>query len=337
MFKIYVNSLIREGKAINQRNLSSGFGKFIVERFKKKEEGVKTTTAKEKYLGLLIEVQQYLNKNSVALKSMYTLYETLADLKNIFVQKLNEAQGIDTFIETETGFNVTDPEGYVAIDVEGNAVKLVNRLEFSRANFNAVKDWSKPPPAPEEPTGKLKTMVFAFGRMNPPTIGHKKLVDKVVSLAKREKADYTIILSATQKAPKDPLDPEVKLAYAKKMFPNVNIQLATRELNTFFAWLASWDKKYDKIIMVAGSDRVPEYTNLTAKYQGNLYTFKIFEVASAGERDPDADGASGMSASKLRQFAENGDLRSFRKGLTSNISEKDAENLMVLVQAGMKK
>ena len=129
------------------------------------------------------------------LKSVFALYENLLVMKNILVNRLNEAQSIDTFIETPEGFKHTDPEGYVAVDKKGNAVKLVNRMEFSSANFNAVKDWTKPAAESKESTEKLKTLVFAFGRFNPPTIGHKKLIDKVLSVAKAEKADHVVVLS----------------------------------------------------------------------------------------------------------------------------------------------
>ena len=337
MFKIYVNSLVRAGTPITQRSLA-GLETFIVDRISKKEAGVKTGKAKERYAGLIKEIQQYLRTNSGNLRTMFSLYVDLLTLKNIFVKKLNTAQGIGTFIETEKGFKATDPEGYVAIDNKGNAVKLVNRMEFSSANFNAVKDWSGPATPPSEPDRALKTMVFAFGRMNPPTIGHQKLIKKVEELAQKEKGDYVIVLSKTQKAPKDPLDPETKLKFAQKMFPRCNLQLATTEMPTFFGWLKKfYQEKYDKVIMVAGSDRVQEYQLAVKKYNGvaDQYTFKIVDVMSAGERDPDADGATGMSASKMREFAKNDDFKNFRKGLPSTMSDKDAKSLMKAVQSGM--
>jgi hypothetical protein len=258
-------------------------------------------------------------------------------MKNILVTKLNQAQNIPTFIETPQGFKSTDPEGYVAVDKKGNAVKLVNRMEFSAANFNAVKDWKKPAEAPKESTQKLKTMVFAFGRMNPPTIGHKKLIDKVISVARENSGDYMIVLSRTQKAPKDPLSPDMKFTVAKKMFPNVNIELATTVRPTFIQWLKYFhEQKYDKVIMVAGSDRVTEYQTIIMKYNGVDYTFKVAEVVSAGERDPDAEGVTGMSASKMREYAAKQDFTNFKKGLPSTLSKADAQELMELVYQGMK-
>jgi hypothetical protein len=337
LFKIFVNRLVREGKPITQRNLA-GLNTFIVQRIQDKEKGMKTAAGAAKYQGIRKDLEAYLRKNAASLRAMFTIYESLATIKNILVNKLNTVQGISTFIETEQGFKATDPEGYVAIDRAGNAVKLVNRMEFSQANFNAVKDWGGPPAPPEEPNQELKTMVFAFGRLNPPTIGHEKLINKILSEARIHKADHLMVLSRTQKAPKDPLDGDTKLMYAQKMFPNANITVATKEMPTFFGWLKKfYESGYEKVIMIAGSDRVGEYTRLINQYNGKpeQYTFKSVDVISAGERDPDADGASGMSASKLREFAAKNDFSNFRKGIPRSLKDADTRNLMAAVQAGM--
>lgn len=337
MFKIFVNRLVREGKTINQRNLA-GLKNFIVQRIQDKEKGMKTAAGAAKYQGIRKDLESYLRNNATSLRAMFSLYESLSAVKNILVKKLNEVQGIPTFIETEKGFKATDPEGYVAIDKSGSAVKLVNRMEFSQANFNAVKDWGGPPPEPQEPIRELKTMVFAFGRLNPPTIGHEKLVSKVMSEAKKHNADHVIVLSKTQKAPKDPLDGATKLYYAKKMFPSANLAVATDVMPTFFGWLKKfYTEGYEKVIMVAGSDRIGEYTRLINQYNGKAdqYTFKSVEVVSAGERDPDADGATGMSASKMREYAAKDDFKNFRKGVPRTLKDAEAQELMLEVQQGM--
>jgi hypothetical protein len=335
LFKIFVNRLVREGKPITQRSLA-GLKSFIVERISAKEAGVKTASAKARYSGILKETEAYLQKNNTNLRAMFSLYENLLIIKNILVKKLNGAQSIPTFIETPEGFKVTDPEGYVAVDKKGNAVKLVNRMEFSQANFNAVKDWAKPAAAPTDVDKQLKTIVFAFGRLNPPTIGHKKLIDKVISLAKSNKGDHLVVMSKSQDAKKNPLSPEDKLKFAKLMFPNTNLDVATLLMPTFIGWLKEFsNKQYDKVIMVAGSDRVDEYQALINKYNGKDFKFKIAEVISAGERDPDADGAAGMSASKMREFAMKDDFNNFKKGLPSTMREKDMRALMKAVQEGM--
>lgn len=334
MFKIFVNRLVRDGTPINERSLV-GLESFVIDRVGKKEAGMKTAAGQQKYAGLKKELQKYIRDNRTNFRSMFKVYSSLLDVKNIFVKKLNEAQGIPTFIETPEGFRATDPEGYVAIDKAGNAVKLVNRMEFSQANFNAVKDWSKTPVGPTELSTEMKTLVFSWGRLNPPTIGHKKLVDKVLSVAKAKKADHVVLLTRTQKAPKDPLSPEDKLMFAEKMFPSANVNIATRELSTIFAWLKHWNGQYDKLVLICGSDRVPEFEKLLQSYNGKDYTYKAIEIISAGERDPDSEGVTGMSASKLRGYAQAGDYKNFRKGLPSTFRESDAKELYEAVIQGM--
>ena len=334
IFKIFVNKLVRDGTPINERSLA-GLEAFVMDRVAKKEAGMKTAAGRQKYTGLKKELQKYLRDNSRNLQAMFKLYVSLLTVKNLFVKKLNEAQGISTFIETDQGFKVTDPEGYVAVDRRGNAVKLVNRMEFSQANFNAVKDWKQTPVGPTELATELKTMVFSWGRLNPPTIGHKKLVDKVLSVARDKKAEHTVLLTRTQKAPKDPLSPEMKLYFASKMFPNANVMVATKELSTIFAWLKQWNGQYDKLVLICGSDRVPEFERLIHSYNGKDYTYKSVEVVSAGERDPDSEGVAGMSASKLRGYAQARDYKNFRKGLPSTFREPDAKALYEAVIQGM--
>jgi nicotinic acid mononucleotide adenylyltransferase len=334
MFKIFVNRLVRDGTPINERSLA-GLESFVIDRVAKKEVGMKTAAGQQKYAGLKKELQKYIRDNNVNFRSMFKVYTSLLDAKNIFVKKLNEAQGIPTFIETPEGFRATDPEGYVAIDKTGNAVKLVNRMEFSQANFNAVKDWSKTPVGPTELETEVKTLVFSWGRLNPPTIGHKKLVDKVLSVAKAKKAEHVVLLTRTQKAPKDPLSPDDKLMFAEKMFPNANVDIATRELSTIFAWLKHWNGQYDKLVLICGSDRVGEFEKLLQSYNGKDYTYKAIEIISAGERDPDSEGVTGMSASKLRGYAQAEDYKNFRKGLPSTFSEADSKALYQAVIEGM--
>ena len=335
LMKIFVNTLVRAGTPITQTSLS-GLEDFIIDRINKKEAGVKTATAKEKYSGIKKQTHAYLRKNKVSLNSVFALYTNLLALKNIFIKKLNEAQSIPTFIETPEGFKHTDPEGYVAVDKKGNAVKLVNRMEFSSANFNAVKDWTKPAEAPKESTAALRTLVFAFGRFNPPTIGHKKLIDKVISEAKLEKADHVVVLSHTQDKKKNPLDVQTKLYYAQTLFPKVNFDTASPQNPTLFSVLKNNNGKYDKVLMVAGSDRIAEYKRLLSQYNGGVdYTYKVLDVVSAGERDADADGATGISASKMREYAKNNDYKNFKKGLPVTTTKIIAEQLMQAVREGL--
>jgi len=159
----------------------------------------------------------------------------------------------------------------------------------------------------------VSTAVFTFGRMNPPTIGHQKLVDKVSSVAKTAKAKDYVFLSHTQNNKKDPLNYDQKIAYAKKAFGN---SVTKSRSKTIIQVMQELEKKgHAHIIMVVGSDRVTDFDTLLKKYNGKEYTFSSIQVVSAGERDPDAEGASGMSASKMRAAAQAGDENKFKKGL----------------------
>lgn len=171
------------------------------------------------------------------------------------------------------------------------------------------------------------TAVMAFGRMNPPTIGHAKLVDKIKSFD----GDHYVFLSQSQKPKTDPLAFEDKLRYAKFAFPAINI--GHPEVKTIIQALQKIEQLgYKNIIYVAGSDRVQSFEELINKYNGKDYTFDSIKVVSAGERDPDADGAEGMSASKMRAAAAAGDLKSFKQGAPR---PEIADEMFAAVRQGM--
>ena len=180
-----------------------------------------------------------------------------------------------------------------------------------------------------------KSIAFAFGRFNPPTIGHEKLINKVKSLPTN---DYKIFLSRSEDPKKNPLSPRDKLSIMKKMFPSHarNIEINQTNMVLDIATML-YKKGYSDVTMVAGSDRVREFENILTKYNGvssrhGMYDFESIKVVSAGERDPDAEGASGMSASKMRAAAAKGDIKNFEKGLPRGV---DADGIMKQVRKGM--
>ena len=182
---------------------------------------------------------------------------------------------------------------------------------------------------------KGKSIAFAFGRFNPPTIGHEKLINKVKSLPTN---DYKIFLSRSNDPKKNPLSPRDKLDIMKKMFPSHarNIEINQTNMVLDIATML-YKKGYTDVTMVAGSDRVREFETILKKYNGvssrhGMYDFDNIRVVSAGERDPDAEGATGMSASKMRAAAAKGDLSSFKKGLPRGV---DADSIMKQVRKGM--
>ena len=162
-----------------------------------------------------------------------------------------------------------------------------------------------------------KSVAFSFGRFNPPTIGHEKLMDNT----RRANRNYRIYASQSQDSRKNPLSFRNKVAIMKSMFPAHARKISTDKMTTAIdAMVNLYKEKYTDVVMVVGSDRVAEFDKLLKAYNGKrarhgYYKFKSIRVVSAGERDPDADGVSGMSASKMRKAAQDNDYKSFQKGL----------------------
>ena len=182
---------------------------------------------------------------------------------------------------------------------------------------------------------KGKSVAFTWGRFNPPTIGHEKVINKVKS---QPTNDYKIFLSRSNDPKSNPLSPRDKLSIMKKMFPSHARNIEINQTNMILDIATMLYKKgYSDVTMVAGSDRVREFETMLTKYNGvssrhGMYNFDNIKVVSAGERDPDADGASGMSASKMRAAAAKGDIKSFEKGLPRGA---DADGIMKQVRKGM--
>ena len=182
---------------------------------------------------------------------------------------------------------------------------------------------------------KGKSLAFSFGRFNPPTTGHEKLINKVASI---NADDYRIYLSRSQDPKKNPLSPREKLAIMKRMFPRHARKIEINTTNMILDICTMLYKKgYSDIVMVVGSDRVREFDTIIKKYNDvksrhGYYNFDKINIVSAGERDPDADNVSGMSASKMRAAASANDIASFRRGLPRGV---DANAIMKQVRQGM--
>ena len=187
---------------------------------------------------------------------------------------------------------------------------------------------------------ETKEVYFTFGRMNPPTIGHGKVMD--VLKTKASGADYRVYVSQSQDAKKNPLSYSDKIKHLRKMFPQHARQIMVdKKVRTAIeALVALYDAGYQKVNMVVGADRIREFDILAKKYNGvkarhGLYNFKSINIISAGERDPDAEGVEGMSASKMRGFATDNDFQSFAQGLPAKVNNKDAKKLFNDVRRGM--
>jgi len=192
-----------------------------------------------------------------------------------------------------------------------------------------------------ELTEAKETVVFGFGRFNPSTIGHEKLIEKVASVAG---SNPFFIYPSHTTGPKDPLAHSLKVAWMRKMFPKYKRKIiADKNAKTAIQIAEKLYKDgYKNLIMVAGSDRLKEFETLLNRYndapdkKGNqLFKFDSVKVVSAGERDPDAEGVAGMSASKMRAAAEEGDFDSFKTGIPNTLSDDDKKKYYLAVRKGM--
>ena len=188
----------------------------------------------------------------------------------------------------------------------------------------------------------MGTAVFVFGRFNPPTIGHGKLLNALTATAQREGGKALVFTSSTQDAKKNPLTKNQIFKYMKKAFPKEKKHFQTRSMaKTALEVAVELHGKYDKLVMVVGSDRVADFSSLLNTYNGmkskhGFYEYKEIDIVSAGERDPDAEGATGMSASKMRAAAVKGDFDSFKSGLPDIMKDKDAKKMFNDVRAGLR-
>jgi len=156
-----------------------------------------------------------------------------------------------------------------------------------------------------------KHAAFCFGRMNPPTVGHAQLIDTVAKAA--QGGDYFVFVSQTQDSKKNPLDYATKVKFLKALFPqqasHIVYDLQLKTIIQVAQWLHS--KGYRSITFVAGSDRLDSFKKLLTDYNGKDYQFDSIDFVSSGDRDPDADGVAGVSASDAREAAARGDEQAF--------------------------
>ena len=178
--------------------------------------------------------------------------------------------------------------------------------------------------------------VVVFGRFNPPTTGHEKLLKSAGTEASRTGADLRIYPSRSVDAKKNPLQPGTKIEYMQKMFPDFaeSIKDDPNAKTIFDVLIACQNLAYKSVTIVVGQDRLAEFQGLAQKYNGDLYEFEEIKVISAGQRDADAEGLEGMSASKMRDAAAKDDFKAFAKGIP-NIGNMDKKNLYNILQKSM--
>tara|TARA_R100001591_G_scaffold3318_1_gene7887 strand:- start:818 stop:2038 length:1221 start_codon:yes stop_codon:yes gene_type:complete len=213
--------------------------------------------------------------------------------------------------------------------------KGLSGLKPAGAQQPAQEPVAKLPEAPPEVEKTKGTLTVAFGRFNPPTTGHEKLLNQVAKSSDED--DYIIVPSRSQDAKKNPLDPDSKVSVMRQMFPKHSEKIVNDPANrTIFDVLKkAHNDGYSGVRVVGGADRQKEFDKLVNNYNGKLYQFDKVEVVSAGDRDPDADDVTGMSASKQRKAAAEGDIKSFMKGIPSSMEKKAAEQLYKNIRKAM--
>jgi len=190
-----------------------------------------------------------------------------------------------------------------------------------------------PPPVP-----KTKgTLTLAFGRFNPPHAGHQQLMDIAAASAEEQDSDYIIVPSRSNDKKKNPLDADTKISMMRQMFPQHSERIVndTGNRTIFDVLKKAHNDGYANVRIVAGDDRVKEFDKLSQNYNGTLYDFEGLEVISSGERDPDSDGVEGLSSSRMRLAAMEGDFKTFRSGLPEGVPRKQAIVLFDTVRQGM--
>ena len=190
-----------------------------------------------------------------------------------------------------------------------------------------------PPPVPKS----KGTLTLAFGRFNPPHAGHQQLMDIAAQSAEAEESDYIIVPSRSQDPKKNPLDADTKVSMMRQMFPQHSERIINDGANrTIFDVLKkAHNDGYTNVRIVAGQDRVKEFDKLSQNYNGKLYQFDNMEVLSSGDRDPDAEGMEGLSSSRMRLAAAEGDFKTFRAGLPEGTPRKMAMTLFDTVRQTM--
>jgi len=225
-----------------------------------------------------------------------------------------------------------DPSGNVThMSKDGKLVKITKQ-ELARTQQNGGEET-------EGGEGQVDqgAISITFGRFNPPTIGHEKLLKKVAQQAKSSGGTYRIYPSRTEDPKKNPLDTGTKVRFMRQAYPDhANSIIDNEEMRTIFDVLSGLDADgYSSVNIVVGGDRVSEFNSLATKYNGDLYTFDDIKVTSAGDRDPDGEGVEGMSASKMRKAAMEGDQESFNKGIPAAMSKKDKEAMYLTLRQSM--
>lgn len=283
---------------------------------------------------------------------MKSFFQFLSEASDASTQarKLNlKSDGHGGWLDSRGNFVATTEDGKLQFVDKKKAKDQEDKKEQPRAAAQpepTQKKVEKPEAAAKKASGEKgkegedsdsseETITVVFGRFNPPTVGHGKLL----SAAKRAAVggDLKIYPSRTQDPKKNPLDPDMKISFMKKMFPDYSEDIINdSEMKSIFNVLTvAGEQGYKNVNIVVGSDRQSEFDNLAQKYNGDLYNFELINVISAGVRDADSSGVEGMSASKMRKAVVDNDFDAFRKGTPKELDDGDTTALFDAVRSGM--
>ena len=284
------------------------------------------------------------------MKSFFQFLNEAQSQASMQASKLNlKSDGHGGWLDSRGKFVATTEDGKLKFVDNKNAKgpeetkgkpRAQAKPEEKEGKAKAPEDTKKKSSGEDEEGGAsgetTETLTIAFGRFNPPTVGHGKLLSAAKKAAVGE--DLKIYPSRSQDAKKNPLDPDMKISFMKKMFPDFSeVIINDDNMRSIFDVLVATDEAgYKNVNIIVGSDRQAEFENLATKYNGELYNFDNIRVISAGVRDADAEGVEGMSASKMRKAVMDDDYDSFRRGTPKELDDGDTTALFDSVRAGMK-
>lgn len=315
----YINQAVKT----KRENSVEGYISFLHRQFAKRMDTVKEDKTKQAIRKELNNEMQNVAANKTVFSALFQAHKHVQNAKNILLNVLSDSS---PYKESILG-NKSKPEGYVA-SYRNKPMKLVDRQHFSVANFDFNEKVN-----PED-----NPVVMHWGRFNPGTKGHEKLLSKGADIARRIGAKQVTVATNKSGDKENPLKPQDKLKWLKTLFPGQDVALAGHEASTIIAQLQQLHHKGVKdVTIVAGADRVPEYSRILAKYNGpnKLFQFKRARVVSSGERDPDSSGAEGASGTKVRQAAEKNDYNSFKVGMPLNLPDEKSKRLFHHLRAEM--
>jgi len=318
----YINSAVKTKK----ENSLEGYIAFLNRQLAKRVDSVKLDKTKDNIRSELNKELQNVVANKSVFNKLFQAHKHVQSAKNILVKVMSTNS---PYKETILG-TPSKPEGFV-VSNNNKPMKLVDRQHFSAANF----EWN------EKANPEHNPVVMSWSKMNPAHKGHEKVLAKGADIARRTGAKHVPVVTNNKKKvdKENPLTAADKVKWLKAMFPGQEVALAGRENSTIIAQLQQLHNKGTKdITIVAGADRVPEYTRILAKYNGpnKLFHFNKARVVSSGERDPDKDNTEGMSSSKVRAAAKGNDYAKFKVAMPSHIEDKHAQELFHTLKVAMK-